>query len=68
MNPGLVIIEPHGLFSQAASQCMLSDQCTYMNSLKEIHIEDDKGNKYKIKEETPMDPASRIIMEMILLD
>jgi hypothetical protein len=65
---GLVIIEPHGLFSQAASQCMLSDQCTYMNSLKEIHITDNEGNKYKFKEETPMDPASRIIMEMILLD
>lgn len=65
---GLVIIEPHGLFSQAASQCMLSDQCTYMNSSKEIHITDEKGNKYKIFEETPMDPESKIKIEMILLN
>lgn len=65
---GQFIIEPHDLFSQAASQCMLSDQCTYMNSSKEIHITDDKGNKYRIKEEKPMDPSSKIIIEMILLD
>ena len=65
---GQSIIEPHDLFSQAASQCMLSDQCAYMNSSKEIHITDDKGNKYRIKEEKPMDPSSKIIIEMILLD
>ena len=62
------VIETKEPFSQGVAQCILSEQCVYMNSEKEIHITDDKGNKYKIFEESPMSPASKIKIEMILLN
>lgn len=62
------IIETKEPFVQGASQCMLSEQCVYMTSEKEIHITDENGNKYKIFEEIPMDPTSKIKIEMILLN
>ena len=65
---GLVTIETNEPFAQAASQCMLEDQCVYMDSLKEIHIKDNEGNMYKIFEEKSGHPASRIIIETMLLN